>query len=391
MIRKIKFSNFYSFAEEQEISFLAQKKKTYDYFESKSNEQITKIAGFIGGNASGKTNIMRVLSFFSYFVYQSSKNIDDKIAFKTFFNNKNVSSFYIEFEKDNFLFFYNFTIKENIILSEQLSLKKISKGSRKKEIFVRKKNSIDLNKDFFDGFPKNFSKNIRPDISLIAFIKSHYNVEIINILSDYFISFKTNINESGEINHLKHQFKTLELYLDDSTLKDEMNKIISSFDIGLSEIQIEKKVNSVNKKNFSISVHGVHNTKSKTNTLNLKYESSGTQSLFFTLANMLSALKNNHIVIIDEIETGLHPEAFNKILSYFIDENENGHAQLLFSSHSLSFMNKLDMHQIFLIEKDDNCQSNISRLNRVRNIRTDDNFLSKYMTGVYGAFPKIRI
>ncbi|EKE21482.1 MAG: hypothetical protein ACD_7C00218G0002, partial [uncultured bacterium] len=33
----------------------------------------------------------------------------------------------------------------------------------------------------------------------------------------------------------------------------------------------------------------------------------------------------------------------------------------------------------------------ILRLNKVEGIRPDENFLSKYMTGVYGAFPKIRV
>ena len=59
MIRKVKFSNFYSFYKEQEISFLAKKKKTHDYYFSDSSDQISKVAGFAAGNAAGKTNDMR--------------------------------------------------------------------------------------------------------------------------------------------------------------------------------------------------------------------------------------------------------------------------------------------------------------------------------------------
>src|SRR3989338_8804599 len=98
MIRAVRFSNFYSFNEEQEISFVAKKKKTYDYFTSKSDDQITKVAGFIGGNASGKTNVMR---FFSFISYLACRRVDDDfslipdIARKTFFNNIKPSKFYI--------------------------------------------------------------------------------------------------------------------------------------------------------------------------------------------------------------------------------------------------------------------------------------------------------
>jgi len=393
MIRKVKFSNFYSFEGEQEISFLAKKKKTYDYFQSESNDQITKVASFIGGNASGKTNVMRFFSFLSYFICRNVNNespLISDIAYKTFFNNNKASNFSIEFENDNFIFFYDFSIKEKIILKESLYVKKIQKGSRKTEIFLRELNIIKtLDGNYFknisiDAFPK-----IREGISLITFIKkSTYSVDIINSVYDYFLGFKTNINEKGEINNPAYQFKTLEFYLRDDDLKKEMENFIRHFDIGLSDFVIKKEIKE---RGVFISVQGVHNTKERNNKLDFSYESRGTQSLFFMMANILSALKNNNVVIIDEIESGFHPEALNKLVSYFIDENEKGKAQIIFSSHSLGFINKLDMHQIYLVEKDDKSESFVYRLNQVEGIRADENFLAKYMTGAYGAFPKIRV
>jgi hypothetical protein len=114
--------------------------------------------------------------------------------------------------------------------------------------------------------------------------------------------------------------------------------------------------------------------------------------LFFALANILNALRYNNVVVVDEIESGLHPEALSKIINYFINENEKGQAQLIFSSHSLDFMRRLDMHQIFLLEKNNNGESEIMSLNKIKGVvRSDGNFLAKYMSGAYGAFPKIRI
>jgi hypothetical protein len=392
MIRKVKFNNFYSFNKEQEIEFLAKKKKTYDYYQSQTGDQVTKIAGFVGGNASGKTNVMRLFSFFRYFACESSKNESAgalAIAYKTFFNNKNPSSFYIEFEIDDLIFFYNFTIQENSIHKEMLHTKKKEKGSKKIEIFSRNANSIEkLHNDYFKKFPLEFLKKIRADVSLLAFLKAHYDIEIINKVFHYFEGFKTNINERGEINNVLHRINSLELYLNDPKLKKEMVNFICHFDIGLSDFIIKKETKNLQ---FSISVKGVHTTKEINNTLDFNYESRGTQSLFFTLANILSGLKNNNIIIIDEIESGFHPEALNKIISYFIDENEHKKAQIMFSSHSLGFMNKLDMHQTYLVKKNNSSESLAYRLNKIKGIRSDDNFLSKYMTGAYGAFPKIRV
>ena len=393
MIRKVKFSNFYSFKGEQEISFLAKKKKTYDYFQSESSDQITKVAGFIGGNASGKTNVMRFFSFLSYFV---CRKINDEspfmsdIAYKTFFNNKRASNFCVEFENENSIFFYDFSIKKNIILKESLYVRKIEKGSRKTEIFSRELNVIKmLNNDYFKNISIDELPKIREDISLITFIKkSTYSVDIINSVYDYFLGFKTNINEKGELNNIAHQFKAVEAYLEDDKLKKEMENFICRFDIGLSDFIIRKEKKE---KDIFVSVQGVHNTKEKNNKLDFEYESRGTRSLFFIFANIYNALKNNNVVIIDEIESGFHPEALNKLISYFIDENEKGRAQIIFSSHSLGFINKLDMHQIYLAEKDDKSESFVYRLNQVKGIRVDENFLAKYMTGAYGAFPKIRV
>jgi hypothetical protein len=404
MIRKVKFNNFYSFKEEQEINFLAQKKNTYDYYTSDTGNQITKIAAFIGGNASGKTNIMRLFSFLRYFVCRSSyddNSSNPTIAFKTHFRNTRPSSFYIEFESNNNIYYYNVSIKDNIITNEELSLKEISPKSKKIKIFSRKTKTIeDLNVNYFPNFKVEFLEKIRPEISLVAFLYSIYKIDIINNVYDYFSKIKTNINEKGEINNTKYQIKTLKLYLEDKTIKEEMEDIVNNFDIGLKNIDI-RKTNKI-KDNSSdssdpqkieefILVSGVHYTKEPNTRIAFNYESRGTQSLFFTLANILYSLKHESVVIIDEIELGLHPEALNKLIHYFIDKNKNGKSQLIFSSHSLGFMNQLDMHQIFLVEKNEQCQSFVYRLNQVKNIRSDENFLAKYLSGAYGAYPKIKI
>ncbi len=401
MIRNVKFNNFYSFKGEQEINFLAKKKKTFNYYNSKSGDQITKVATFIGGNASGKTNAMRLFSFFSYFICHNPSGIDNNfskpyIAFKNFFNNNKPSDFSIEYEKGDFIYQYEFSIKENEIKKEKLSRKIIdSKSEKMDEIFSRNLNNFKLNKDnYFDkGFPvEALEKNIPKHISAIAYIKSNYNVEIIAGVFDYFNNLLSNIDERGnKYNYIK-QTKTIIKYLENKNLKKEVEDIIKDFDIGLRKfeiIKIKKKMIGGKEEEFA-SVLGVHETKEKNKKIDFDYESSGTKSLFFMLPLILEALKNNGVVVIDEMETGLHPEAVEKIIDYFIGEGADKKVQLIFSSHSLDFLNKMDMHQIYLVEKNDNGESFAYRLNQVKP-RSDGNFLAKYMSGAYGAFPKIRI
>ena len=410
MIRKIKFNNFYSFDGTQEINFLVKKKKTYDYYKSKSGHQITKIACFIGSNASGKTNVIRLFSFFGYFVSRRSRSIKDEneiiseIAFKNFFNNEKQSDFYIEFEKNDTIFYYSFSIEKNQIIKENLKIKKIEKKSKEIEIFSRDLDGIiNLNNDYFKNISKESLPNTRKDVSIITSIKkSIYEVEIISEVYDYFSKFITNINERGYLNTNMplYQLNQILKCKNDIDLKKNIEEVISGFDLGLKGFDfIEEELfdekneeNNFEKKNYKrLSIYGIHETKEKNNKIGWIYESRGTRSIFFVLVNILFALKNDiPVIIFDEIETGFHPEALNKLITYYIDLCENKNIQLLFSSHSHEFMNKLDMHQIFLVEKNKG-KSFVYPLNKIKNIRSDENFLSKYLSGAYGAFPKIRI
>lgn len=391
MIRKIKFSNFYSFKDEQVLDFTAQKKTSYSYYNSKFNDQVSKITGFIGPNASGKTNVMRILSFFGHFIATSTKddsNPDLNIAFRTFFNNKNQSSFYIEFELDHKIFYYEFAIKDDRILKESLSYVEAKKYARLVKVFERDGAKISyLNELVFDGSSQRLPK-IRQDVSLIAFLKSIYDIELINLVYGYFVNLKTNINERGQINNANHQVASLRLYLSDPEISQEMNRFIRNFDVGLQEFDVTEKIDQDRTIITASGVHLVDNVKIN---LGFEYESRGTQQLFFTLAKIIYAIRHNVCVVLDELEFGLHPEALNKLISYFIDESADKTAQLFFSSHDLGFVNFLDTHQIYLVAKNEDGQSFSDRLSKVDGIRSDANHLAKYMSGAYGAFPKIRV
>jgi AAA15 family ATPase/GTPase len=389
MIRKISFSNFYSFEGPQEISFLAKKKNSYDYMMSDSGDQISKVSAFVGGNASGKTNVMRVFGFLGFFLITSSKDRDPGdlyIPYKNFFDNDVESKFKIEFEIEDKIFVYELSLIKNEILREKLSFKEIKPSAKPILLFDRKKNVIEsLHKSYFENITSSQLPKIRADISFIPFVKSLFDVEIINQVFNFFSKFNTNINERGEINNILHQFEAIRLYEEDKDIKDQMLEVIKN----LSSFEIEKE--SHIDKSSSYTVQGVHDSSYENNKIDFIYESRGTQHLFFILAKLLKAIKEDGIAIIDEMEIGFHPEALNKILTYFIDENADHRGQLIFSSQSLTVLNKLDMHQIYLVEKDNAGESSVVRLNKKEGVRSDENYLTKYLSGSYGAYPKIKI
>ncbi len=391
MIRKITCSNFYSFKEKQEISFLAQKKKSLTYFNSESGDQITKIAGFVGSNAAGKTNVIRLLSFVTHFVLSSSKTENQEVhdvAFKTFFNNNKQSTFSIDVETDNKIYSYSFKVKSNVVVAEKLECKELKKYARFQQVFSRSEHEISINSELLKGINKELLGKIRKDISLVAYLQSHYDLNFIKEFYDYFNTVACNLTERGQILSRSHRMNVLRKYSDNSELKEQMEYFVRNFDLGLEGFEIKKQSIDTG---IAYSVRGIHKTKEQNNLIDFRYESRGTQVLFFTLASILYAINNNGVAVIDEIELGLHPEALHKLLQYFIIQASENSAQLIFSSNALDFMKRFDMHQTYLVEKNNNGESTVLRLNEIENIRSDENHQAKYLAGAYGAFPEINL
>ena len=169
----------------------------------------------------------------------------------------------------------------------------------------------------------------------------------------------------------------------------QMEKLLSSWDLGLSGVEIiEKEVIAENGMAKIWQPYGKHKTHLKEYILPFSNESSGTQAAFFLLALLLSILTEGGVAIIDEFENDLHPHMLEPILDLFASEKTNPHnAQLLFSCHAVEVLNLVHKSQIMLVQKNNDCESTACRLDKIEGIRADDNFYGKYMAGHYGAIP----
>jgi hypothetical protein len=55
----------------------------------------------------------------------------------------------------------------------------------------------------------------------------------------------------------------------------------------------------------------------------------------------------------------------------------------------MEVLNVLHKSQVFLVEKNADCESSAWRMDSIQGIRNDDNFYAKYMAGAYGAVPQL--
>lgn len=388
MIRKIAFSNFYSFKGLQEISFLANEKKTsYDYAPSVQKGKITKVAAFIGGNASGKTNVMRAFGFLGFFVTTVQRAKEWKLM-QTFFESTDPSDFSLEFEYGEFVYIYELRLQNLMVLRESLS--RTNANASSEVIFLREGDAATLHERLLAGVDIKSLESVRQDVSWIAYMKSIYDIPVINEVFGYFSNISTNISEDGSTDTENSNLHavTASLYLQEQRIRERMEDFIRHFDLGIQGFDFEMKQDE---SGSWIRIFGKHVVGEQEKKLLLPYESRGTRSLFGIAARIFVALERQGVAVIDELETGLHTEALSRLVQYFIDENADGRAQLIFSTHLLEVMRRLDMHQIYLVSKNARCESHVKRLNEVEGVRTDANHLAKYLSGAYDAFPNITV
>ena len=128
--------------------------------------------------------------------------------------------------------------------------------------------------------------------------------------------------------------------------------------------------------------------------LELADESDGTRTLMSIAPAIQSVLDNGGLLLVDEIEKGLHPLLVDFIVSKFQSKETNPMgAQLIFTTHDteLLSMELLRKDQIYFTDK--NQEDGVSELYGIKELgtKTAENIRKGYLLGKYGAIPELDI
>jgi len=117
-------------------------------------------------------------------------------------------------------------------------------------------------------------------------------------------------------------------------------------------------------------------------------ESAGTIKLFFIMLTLLDIVKNDKILIIDEIEDSLHTQIIEYILELF---NAGKQAQLIFSTHNTKLLNlnRLRKDQIFFVNKKEDGSTDLYSLYDYNDFRDTMDVEKAYLQGRFDAVPFI--
>ena len=402
-IHSISCKNFFSFGDLTTLSFVVNDNapENNSYFKTSSGTRLSKVETIIGPNASGKTNLLKILPFLKWIIVDSfNVNPQANIMVQPFlFGGKKDKPIELSvvFEIGTIgIYTYNFTLNQSRILSEDLKLSSMVNEKRStKKIFNRTWNEVTKHYDFEGGnfnLPKGFENLLRSNASVIGSAMRLNHKESQDI-GDFWQKIYTNVVATGWIgdsiiNRGIEMAEVISFFDENADLKKEAEKFLSRFDLGLEGFKIDKQVmpNGIPSFNLRFS----HLSGDQRELLPLTLESSGTKQLLVLLRHIRQSLKQGGVLVIDEFDVSLHPEMMLALFDQFIDPDENpNNTQLLFSTHSHQILNKLDKYQIVLTEKNDKGMTEAWRLDEVSGVRPDDNYYSKYIAGAYGAVPKI--
>ena len=104
---------------------------------------------------------------------------------------------------------------------------------------------------------------------------------------------------------------------------------------------------------------------------------------------ILDVLENGYVLVVDELDTSLHPLALRGVIELFKNPKTNPkHAQLIFTTHDTSVMDLFNREQVWLVEKNNKYMSTLISVDEFKG-RTTDIIEKKYLAGRYGALPRI--
>ncbi|OED42669.1 abortive phage infection protein, partial [Flavobacteriaceae bacterium (ex Bugula neritina AB1)] len=356
MLLEFTVGNFLSFKDKKTFSLEAGSITEHKENVIKEGKyKVLRSAVMYGANSSGKSNFVKALDFMTSTVKNSSKlNSTDKLNVTPFLLNtetKNQPSYFeILFLDAGNRFRYGFELDNQKVHSEWLFILKES-SKNEEPFFIRSLDGIGVSDTFEEA--KAFIENTR-DNGLFLSLLDQLNIEI---AKDVMMSFSKIELKSG-LDHESAIITTLVIH-ESKSFNDIVEKFISKLDLGFNTFTIDQDSDKSFKERIN-TFHSMYNTNGeKVGEQEFKLidqESSGTNKVFDLAGNIVFALHAGTQLVIDELDSKLHPILTQEIIKLFNNPETNPkNAQLIFTTHDTNLLgaNLFRRDQIWFTEKDD--------------------------------------
>ncbi|MCI8596528.1 MAG: ATP-binding protein [Clostridia bacterium] len=384
------------------------------------DSELVKSAVIFGGNAAGKTNVLKALAYMKNVLLLSASQFpivanNEFFAFYDFARGEE-SVYEVEIIQNGSYYKYGFSVLNGAVKAEWLDRRK----ERLTPVFKRVDNTLEIT-----GLPKQASKliNISPN-TLFLSVSKNFQLDINTYMEDvmeWFANLLIVFEKDANI---------LDIYtLENRKYREQALRILKLADIGIKNMRVKKdKIANVTDFNDMLRINaqmqinpmGLGQLKQEEKNLyNLDLEtffevydrkgkvkgnldillfkhagfnSEGTERLLCYLGWVLAALDQGRVIVIDEIDAKLHFLVADYLLHLFnsIDKNPKN-AQLICTAHNVMLMDEdLRRDQIYFTSKDEHGESMLVALSDFNNVRKNDLFSKKYLAGFYAGLPNMK-
>lgn len=427
MLVNFRFKNVRSFYSENEISLEATKDDTMREINTFSvnkkimsgDAELLKSAVIFGGNASGKSNVIKALSYMRNVIFLSASQIpvmqnNETFAFYDKANEED-SLYEVELISNNTFYRYGFVLNGGTVKQEWLE----RRTERITSVFRRSETGLDI-----VGLDKAAVKliNLAPN-ALFLSVGRNFHLDILPALNDVMTWFQNLLIV------FENNANSLDIYtMENGKYREKALKILKLADIGIRDIKVKKDklvnmadINDVLRFNTQLQTQPAAmqgQLKQEENSLfnidmqtdfdvydeetkqpiakksimlfkDRGFNSEGTERLLCYLGWMLAALDQGRVILIDEIDSKLHFLVADYLIKLFnsIDNNPKN-AQLICTAHNVMLMDEdLRRDQIYFTNKNQYGESSLVALSDYKNVRKENLFSKRYLAGFYSKLP----
>lgn len=389
MLLRFRAANVYSFREEFELNLLTRRRGEGRSFDP------AHVAAVYGANASGKSNVLKAMSWMAAAVRESGRRwgATNGVARPLFkldpAAREEASLFEAEFSLQDVRYVYGFEVSDDRIETEWLY--EYVTG-RRRTLFVRDADAVD-EYDFkgrqLKGELDQIRKLTRPNALFLSMGAQLNNPQLTRV----FEWFHSGLARAGDPDGLEHH---------DVDWFAGVEHLLPLADLGIVGGEFVSRQRPAQFKGVEVGEEFTfqelrlqHRGVDGAVDLDPSEESDGTRTWLTTMRTVLEALREGSVVLHDELDARLHPSLVAEVLRAFRDPKANRHgAQLICTLHDVSLLGSahadapVDRREIWIAEKDAMGRSELYPLTDARPA-TQENLERGYLRGRYGGVPRV--
>jgi hypothetical protein len=415
MLLRFRFSNFRSFRDEQELSFIAASalKETSESFVARPaavKEGVLPVAAIFGANASGKTNVARGLAFLVQAVAESHNRWkpDGGVPFDPFLGaapDGQASSFELDFLLNGVRHRYGFRVEATSIVEEWLHVypkgkrqtwfhrsegkmsfsAKLPGANRLIESLMRK-NSL-----YLSAAAQNNHEALLPVFHWITgrllFFDATAHFPIWGPVAE---QWTNTLFKKAAVRLLQAaDIGILDMVVDKPEFEDDLKTMIDEIYLNQPTLGSRKLAVGTMAQLGQHRVRLTHRLGDRDVLFEEDNESNGTKAYLRILGPVFRALTTGAILCVDELDSSLHPLLAGRIIGIFTDAAVNATgAQLLFNTHDATLLSRAPLRrdEIWFTEKNGEGASDLYPLTDYKP-RQNENLENGYLQGRYGGIP----